>query len=171
MKNKFFITIFILFVLFFLASAGWFYVFSKISFEKKEILELRKTILLNDKKNNNEKSLSRLVDSLKNEKNAVDSFFLKEKDLIRLIKGLESIGESSSVSLEISSVSIEKKTGSKPSFSFNVKGTFEQIFKYLYFLENLPYLITIDSVSFQKTEDPAPIWQALFSIKLESYEN
>ena len=184
MKNKFFITIFILSAFIFLAFAGWFYVFSKINSEKKEIFELRKIILRNDKKNNNEKSLSRLIDGIKKEKNIIDSFFLKEKDLIRLINGLESIGENASVSLKISSVSVEKKAGSKPGLLFSVKGTFDQLFKYLYFLENLPYLITVDSVSFQKTGDgnentqenakenkSTHLWQALFSIKLESYEN
>ena len=50
MKSKFFITIFILPALIFLASAGWFYVFSKISSERKAISELRKDILRSEKK-------------------------------------------------------------------------------------------------------------------------
>ena len=42
MKSKFFITIFASLALIFLASAGWFYALSKMSFTRKEILELRK---------------------------------------------------------------------------------------------------------------------------------
>lgn len=171
MKSNFFITIFVLCILFFLASTGWFYVFSKISSERKEILELRKNILQSEKKNTDEKSLARLLGGLSKEKNTIESVFLKKDDLIRLIKGLESIGESSGASLKISAISTEKSAASKPSISFSAKGTFEQLFKYLYFLENLPYLITIDKVSFQKIEDPTSLWQALFSIQLESYEN
>ena len=72
--------------------------------------------------------------------------------MIRLIKGLESIGESSGASLKISVISAEKNAVSKPGISFSAKGTFEQLFKYLYFLENLPYLITINKVSFQREE-------------------
>lgn len=185
MKNNFFITIFVLLALIFLAFAGWFYVFSKISSERKEILELRKNILRGEKKNTDEKSLARLLDGVKKEKGLIESVFLKEDDLIRLIKGLESIGESSGVSLKISAISAEKNSASKPVISFSAEGTFEQLFKYLYFLENLPYLITINKVSFQAEEDGKksvqgnnggkgdliPVWQALFSIQLESYEN
>ena len=184
MKSKFFITIFILFALIFSAFAGWFYALSKISSERKAILELRKTILRGEKNNINEKSLARLVDSVKKEREIVESVFLKENDLIRLIKGLESIGESSGVSLKISAISAEKNKTSKPAISFSAQGTFEQLFKYLYFLENLPYMITINKISFQNEEGAKesvpgndkkigliPKWQALFSIQLESYEN
>lgn len=184
MKSKFFATIFVLFVLIFPVSAGWFYVFSKISSERKAILELRKNILRSEKKNTDEKSLARFLDGVKNERGLIESVFLKEDDLIRLIKGLESIGESSGVSLKISAISAEKNAASKPVISFSAKGTFEQLFKYLYFLENLPYLITTNKVSFQNDEDgrvgaqenskkngAIPVWKALFSIQLESYEN
>ena len=60
--------------------------------------------------------------------------------------------ESSGASLKISVISAEKNAVSKPGISFSAKGTFEQLFKYLYFLENLPYLITINKVSFQREE-------------------
>ena len=184
MKSKFFVTIFILFLLIIMASAGWFYVFAKISSGRKEILELRKNIMRSEKKKVDEKSLAIFLDGVKNERGLIESVFLKENDLIRLIKGLESIGESSGVSLKISAISTEKGETSKPVISFSAQGEFEHIFKYLYFLENLPYLITIDKVSFQNTEanseiaqadnkkiNSTPVWQALFSIKLESYEN
>ena len=49
----------------------------------------------NDKKTVDEKTLALFLDSVKNEKELIESVFLKEDDLIRLIKGLESIGESS----------------------------------------------------------------------------
>lgn len=184
MKSKFFIIIFISSVFVFAALVGWFYVFSKISSERKAIIELKKIILQNDKKNTDEKSLTRFFDSVKGEKSLIEAVFLKEDDLIRVVKGLESIGESSGVSLKISAISAEKNTTSKPIISFSAKGTFEQLFQYLYFLENIPYLITINKISFQNMETSkeivqtdgkktsfSPIWQALFNIQLESYEN
>ena len=184
MKNKFFATIFVLLALISSAFAGWFYVFLKISSERKVFIELRKNILRSEKKNTDEKSLFRFLDGVKNERGLIESVFLKEDDLIRLIKGLESIGESSGVSLRISAISAEKNAASKPVISFSAQGTFGQLFKYLYFLENLPYLITINKVSFQNEEErrdgekedskknnAIPVWKALFSIQLESYEN
>src|SRR3990167_10552215 len=124
MKNKFFTTIFILFALILAAFAGWFYLFSKISSERKEIIELRKSILRGDKKNVDEKSLARLLEGVKKEKEAIEAVFLEEDDLVRLIKGLESTRENSGVSLKISAIAAEKKKSSKPVISFFPHETF-----------------------------------------------
>lgn len=130
----------------------------------------------NEKKSVDENSLVRFLNSVKKEKETIESVFLKEDDLIRLIKGLESIGESSGVSFKIESISVEKSKDSKPIISFSAKGTFGQLFKHLYLLENIPYFITINKVSFQNEKNDSESdsifgWQALFSIQLESYEN
>ena len=75
MKSKFFITIFASLALIFLASAGWFYALSKMSFTRKEILELRKNILRAEKKNIAEKSLTGLLNDVKRKKRPLGPFF------------------------------------------------------------------------------------------------
>ena len=67
----------------------------------------------------------------------------------------------------------EKQSVVAPTLNFTVKGSFHQLFRYLYFLENLPYLIIIDKATFYKIEtdeDGGDQWQANFNIKLEGYE-
>lgn len=181
-KNNFPATIFVLISIILSAIFGCSFLFFKVSSEKKSIIELRKTILQNKKKNEEGKLLSDALDRLKKEKDAINAVFLKENELISLIKSLESSGDISGVSLEISSISpaiVDKKTN--PQISFHIKGSFEQIFRYLYMLENIPYLVTIDKVSLQNIKNekisqadykslPSYDWQALFSVQLESYE-
>ena len=95
----------------------------------------------------------RFLDGVKNERGLIESVFLKEDDLIRLIKGLESIGRKLRRVFEDKRHFGGKNAASKPVISFSAQGTFGQLFKYLYFLENLPYLITINKVSFQNEEE------------------
>ncbi|MEK7070095.1 MAG: hypothetical protein AAB822_02555 [Patescibacteria group bacterium] len=181
MKNNFFITIFVLVSIVFMAVAGDLFLFFKASAEKKAIIDLRKIVLQNNKKNEEEKLLAEALDRLKKEKDIINAVFLKEEDLVRLIKILESIGDNSGVVLKISSISPSSDKELKPKISFAADGSFEQLFIYMEMLENIPYLVTINKVSLQKNQgvkidkadDKSPLtgsWQALFDVYLESYE-
>jgi len=175
MKNNFFITVLILVFIVFAVTTGSFFLFFKMSSGKKTIIDLRKTILQIKKKNEGEKLLVDMFGRLKKEKDVIDAVFLKESDLIRLIKSMESIGDNSGVTLKISSILPSVGEELKPKMSFVAKGSFEQIFKYMYLLENIPYLVTINKVSLQSTREEKSKkenydWQILFSIQLESYE-
>jgi len=175
MKNKkFAITVFIS-VLISAASLGaWFFAVSRMYEKRLAITELKKTLLENDRKIMEAKEINSLIASVKKEKAIIDSVFLTEKDLLRVIQGLESIGKSSGVELKIGSV-IAGEGSAKPVFNFSVSGSFEQLFEYFYFLENIPYLINISKVSFQKTEvagkENVVLWRADFDVELEGYEN
>lgn len=181
-KNNFIATIIVLILIVLVAGLGVFFLFFKVSSERKSIIELKKTMLQNNKKSEENKILADTLNRLKKEKEIIDAVFLKEEDFVRLIKSLESAGDISGVALKINSISpanIDKKTN--PQVSFTAKGSFEQIFKHMNMIENLPYLVTIESVSLQNIQDAKdkpdnykpPLsreWQALFSLRLESYE-
>lgn len=180
-KNNFFITVFVLIFVIFTAIIGNSFLFFKVSSEKKSIIELRKTVLQNKKKNEEGKLLSDALGRLKKEKDTINAVFLKENELVSLIKSLESSGDNSGVYLKISSISPSVGEGDNPKISFIAKGSFEQLFRYLYMVENIPYLVTIDKVSLQNIKNekishvdykssPSYDWQALFSAQLESYE-
>lgn len=158
-----------------LVTAAWLYALSNIIAQKSVIANLKKSILINERKINNEKFLSDSLASMTADTETIAAVFLKEKDMVKLLEGLESIGRSADASLTINAVSVKQTDSIKPTISFNIKGSFGQIFKYLYLLENLPYLITIDNASFQKIEEQDKKregrWQAAFNIELESYEN
>lgn len=175
MKNKFLTTILIMFFAVSLVVAAWLYALSNIIAQKSVIANLKKSILINERKINNGKYLSDLLASITADMEAVSAVFLKEKDMVKLLEGLEFIGRSAGVSLTINAVSVKQTASAKPTISFNIQGSFRQIFKYLYLLESLPHLITINNASFQKIEEQDKKqegkWQAVFSIELESYEN
>lgn len=175
MKNKFLTTILIMFFAISLVIAAWLYALSNIIAQKSVIANLKKSILINERKIKDGKHLSDLLASTTADTEAVATVFLKEKDMVKLLEGLEFIGRSSAVSLTINAVSIKQTASAGPTISFNIKGNFRQVFKYLYLLESLPYLITINDATFQKIEEndkkQEGIWQAVFNIELESYEN
>ncbi|MDP3902038.1 MAG: hypothetical protein Q8Q21_00425, partial [bacterium] len=151
-----------------------FFVVSAINEEKKDILAARELIAKNEKNIDSNSSLKKLASDIEEDKLKVFSMFLSRDELIRIIKSLESIESDSGVSLKISSIEMdEKQSVVAPTLNFTVKGSFSQLFRYLYFLENLPYLIIIDKATFYKIEtdeDGGDQWQANFNIKLEGYE-
>lgn len=175
MKNKKFAITAIVVLLAVVASvSGWLFMLSKMYEKNFAIMSLRKSLLENERKIMEAKALNSLVASVKSDMAVVDSVFLTEKDLLRVIQGLESIGRSSGANLKISSVTAGEGSA-KPVFNFSATGSFEQLFEYFYFLENIPYLIIIDKISFQKTESGdnkiKNLWQANFDVELEGYEN
>lgn len=181
-KNNFIGTVFILIFVILGATAGCSFLFFKAHSERKSIIELKKIILQNNKKSEENKILADTLSRLKKEKEIIDTVFLKEEDFVRLIKSLESIGDNSGVVLKISSILSSAGEETKPKISFVAKGSFEQIFRYMNMLENLPYLVIIDTVSLQNIQDAkdkpddskksavSREWQALFNLRLESYE-
>lgn len=176
-KNNFITTVIVSVFIVLTAVSGVFFLFLKVLSERDSVTELKKTILQNNKKSEENKILTDAIDRLKKEKETISAIFLKEEDFVRLIKSLESAGEASGVSLKINSISptdIDKKTN--PQVSFTAKGSFERIFRYMNMLENIPYLTTIENVALQNIQDAKDKslsgrgWQALFNLRLESYE-
>lgn len=175
MKNKRFIaTLLFTFIAAALSAGIWFLVSYKINLEKEQIYGLKKNIAENEEKISNLKSLNAILEETKEDKELVQSVFLTNDQLIRVIESLEFIGKTSSTTLKISSVSSDAAKSSKPSFSFSAEGSFAQVFKFARYLENLPYYFSISRISFNKVNEAQknslPQWQAIFNIELESYE-
>lgn len=182
-KNNFIATVLVLVFVILGVTAGCSFLFFKAYLERKSIIELKKTILQNNKKGEENKILVDTLDRLNKEKETISSVFIKEEDFVRLIKNLESTGAIANVALKINSIlpaNIDKKTN--PQVSLTAKGSFEQVFRYMNMVENLPYLVIIDNVSLQNIQDAKDKpddskkmsmnreWQALFNLRLESYE-
>ena len=171
-KSAFLLPVFI-FLMAFLILAGWFFALSRIYLIKEDILSLRRELLESEKKVQDSGSLRRLASGVEEEKIKIDSLFLNESGLIHLIEGLESLGKSSGVEMKMSSVSTSDETGEKPRISFLVEGTFNQVFQYLYHMDNFPYSLNIEKASFQKIKtekESKGKWRVVFDVKLESYE-
>lgn len=157
--------------------AGWFFALSRIYLIKNDILSLRKELLENIKKEEDGGVLRRLAAGIEEGKVKINSLFLSESGLVRLIEGLESLGKNFGLNLKITSV-FAGDDESKPRVSFSIEGTFNQIFQYLYHVDNFPYPLSIEKAFFQKIgagkeggKKEEGKWQVIFDVKLESYEN
>lgn len=175
MNKRVIITIILVLIASLFAAAACYFMVSKIYGRRETVLSLRKNLLINEKKTADIESLRRLASDIKLQKEKIESMFIKEKDMIRLIESLESISAvATGTSVKINSISPQAK-GIKPTLSFSAVGSFEQVFNYLHFLENMPYLIIIDKSSFQRVEksekNKETKWQAVFDVQLEGYEN
>ena len=162
------------FLMAFLILAGWFFALSRIYLIKGDVLNLRRELLENEKSEEESKFLRSTALSISEKGIKINSLFLNESGLIHLIEGLESLGKSSGVEMKMSSVSTSDETGEKPRVSFSVEGTFNQIFQYLYHMNNFPYVLSIEKASFQKIKAEKSNkgkWKAVFDVKLESYES
>ncbi|RJQ30818.1 hypothetical protein C4572_03590 [Candidatus Parcubacteria bacterium] len=174
MKRKLMLSVTCLIVLIGLSGSAWFFLAAKIFAARAAVMELKTKVSQNGKKIEEEKNLKRMLAGISKETALVDSVFLGQAELIRLIEGLEGIGSDSGVSLQIKSINVEKNS---PSLNLSLEGSFEKLFEYLYLLENLPYLINIQNVSFRKPDEGSGAaaqsgnWQADFNILLDSYEN
>lgn len=174
-RGKFALTF--IFFLISLTLAGWLFALLRIYSTKNDILDLRRTLLENKKQEENSAALRRFTSSVQEEGIKINSLFLNENGLIRLIEGLESLGENSGLELNINSVSVSDDKG-KPRVSFSAEGTFNQIFQYLYHMDNFPYPLSVEKASFQKLRESKEEkvknkekWKVVFEVKLESYEN
>lgn len=171
-KSAFLPPIFIFFVAL-LTLAGWLFALSKIYSIKENILSLRRELLESEQKVQDSGALRRLTSGVEEEKIKINSLFLSGSDLVHLIEGLESLGKSSGVEVKINSVLESAEGKEKPHISFSAKGEFNKIFQYLYRLDNFPYPLNIEKASFQKIKTDKTNkegWQAIFDVKLESYE-
>lgn len=171
-KSAFLLPVFVFFIVF-LMLTGWFLSLSRIYLIRGDILSLRRELIENKKRSEDAKSLRNIISDIDEKEIKINSLFLNESGLVRLIEGLELVGKSSGVEIKMSSVSADDEKKEQPRLSFSVEGTFNQIFQYLYHLDNFPYPLSIEKASFQKTKadkESKGKWQVVFDVKLESYE-
>ena len=157
----------------FLMLAGWFFALSRIYLIKGDILSLRRELLENKKNEEDAKSLRNIFSDIEEKEVKINSLFLNENGLVHLIEGLESLGKSSGAEMKMNSVSADKGKEEKPRLSFSVEGTFNQIFQYLYHMDNFLYSLSIEKASFQKIKTDKSNkeeWRVFFDVKLENYE-
>src|SRR3989338_3772690 len=57
-----------------------------------------------------------------------------------------------------------------PSFRLETSGKFSSVFRFPLLLENLPYEISFEEINITKSGDLKEPWNAVYAIKLLSYE-
>jgi len=94
------------------------------------------------------------LDQNKVEVEKLDTFFVAKDGVPNFIEYIEGLGKESGAALSIGNVSVEPDTKNKDDFKevlrlkVEILGSWQELFTFLSIIENLPYGIQIDSVSF-----------------------
>jgi Tfp pilus assembly protein PilO len=145
--------------------------FSKIERRNQEISKLTQEQEVYSKKTN----LLKLTDTGKDDINAavqqINSYFLTKDDVVPFIEKVETEARAHAISLIINSVGDQTTQGKKETISFRLaaEGSWNDIMYFIFYLEHLPYQISLGDVSLS-SDGPAipskedkiksPVWKA-----------
>lgn len=167
-KNKLFKALIAVLLIDALSIAGWWYFYQKLSGMSGRVAVLREEAAATETKQKNIKRLTQTLEDISDKKSKIDSVFVDEKAVIRLIEDLEKSAGLSGVSLKISSVSLPANSGGDgPKFNLNLGGSFGQLFKFLSLLENMNYQLKVETANFQAGHTGA--WSSQINLRLLSY--
>lgn len=122
----------------------------------------------------NVKTLRRLVVSTAEERAQLDRYFVAGEDVVGFIEYIESLGRHSGAILELSSVDVMNTKKKTLAVSFKATGSFENITYLLALMETLPMSVEIEKVSLRKNEKTSDGkmetgWEGNFSIRVLSF--
>lgn len=122
----------------------------------------------------NVKTLRRLVVSTAEERAQLDRYFVAGEDVVGFIEYIESLGRHSGAILELSSVDVMNTKKKTLAVSFKATGSFENITYLLALMETLPMSVEIEKVSLRKNEKTSDEkmetgWEGNFSIRVLSF--
>ena len=170
-KRKNFITVVLLVILTnAVFVSGAFFLFYNINLKKKSINKVKKDIVFYEKRIENIKSIEKSLSNSEENSNAIKKVFLDKESIIDFIKRLEYLAGLTNVRLDMKSVNISAESNRAPVFSFDINGSFSNVYDYLVFIENESYQIALNKIYFQKSEE-LPGWEASFELELLSFKN
>ncbi len=119
--------------------------------------------------------IQKTIQNIEERVGQLDSFVLKENNLITFLKLMETIASEQNLELKTQikriEVSREKKDAVELQITYNFTGSFTSGMNFIALVENLPYSTTVDSVSLQKTktgEDEASLWSGGVTFRISA---
>ncbi len=153
------------------AMAGWFYLYSLVAERRDGVNEARREMALVEKRADESRSLKKLMDGIKQEREKINAVFLDEDSVINFIELLEKTSGKAGVSLSLNSISVG---GKGPSFRFGLSGTFGEVYRYLGLVENMPQQIIFQKVDLRAKKNasgaPSGKWSAEVDIILTGFD-
>jgi Tfp pilus assembly protein PilO len=169
MKNK---KLFVLFLIIILADALvvalWFFLYSGISKEKRDINEIVQEMTLFETNTQNLRNLKRQTEETGDAPKMLDSAFVGKQDIVSLLDFTEKLGSNIGVAVEFTSVKFDDAKNEKPRLQLELEGNFEKIFRFIVLLENFPNQIMMENLNLKKKEDGGA-WQAEAGVILAGY--
>lgn len=147
----------------------WFYLYSKIEERQAGIAEIINNITFSEVNAQNLKLLKSQMEEASGDKEKIDKVFLEKKDIVSFMEYLEKTGKDIGVLVDFNSVKLGDTGKEKPYFQFSLNGKFENVFRFLVLLENVPYQIIFNRIDMSKNEEKG-VWGANAGISLASYE-
>ncbi len=148
--------------------------YSKISSLYRSLVLVKTEVAAVVNRGQGEHEAEAILKSRADDLKAIDYTFVSESSIINFIEKLEQIAKNSNVSLKVSAgnpVSLKDKIG--PTFSLEASGDFQNIFRYLLLLENMPYEISFENASIVPkvpiSKDLRVGAEASYQIRIKSY--
>ncbi len=165
--------IFVTLALFLLLSLGTFLFYSMGSIVQ-DITLIRGRLSTLDSEIKNINVIEGFLEKTASDRIIISQGFIGNDDLLRFIEDIEKVGNESGIEVNVESASLaagNSKLG--PSFRLRAQGNFSQVFKYMLLLENTPYEISFEDISFTSSagEKGKKNWLGTFVIRLLSYES
>ena len=145
---------------------------------KKYAIAVINTEIQNRYKNDTAVSkLRKIVSNAQDDQQLLAVHFLRKSQTVDFLNSLDDLGTTASVVGTIDQV-VVAKDGKSLSISVTTKGTLQNVYTYMYLIENLPYLISIQSLTL--TVDPGqsvlvsggkPVWIGSFTFSVNSYSD
>lgn len=150
-------------------AAGIAFLFKTISSKKLVLMALQNKILETEEKKQGISALKNLLKNIGAQKQEIDNIFTEENKIVDFIESLEDIAKLAGAEISFRNADIPANSSannSLPVFLFDIRGSFEAVFKFLKLAENLPYQTNIQNLGLLLEEKN---WRANFKIQLLSF--
>lgn len=126
------------------------------------------------KKIDDSTSLKKTIQTVHDEEEELRSHFVHADDIIPFLEFFEGFGRQNSKDFMVTSVDTNMENHPKLIVSFSAHGTFTQMHTLLGLIENMPYQITLSSISLVLASDPAvsgvvPTWELSGVFSVDSF--
>jgi len=118
-------------------------------------------------------SIKHLINETKSQREKINKYFITADEIVAFIEQIESLGEFTGVSFDLSSVDAVDDSGDALLLKFTTYGSWQDTYYLLALIESLPYNIDIERVRIikEKLKDSTAKWRGDFNIRLNSFIN
>jgi hypothetical protein len=163
-------------ILLIFSCASFYILYNKINDNNDVSSTALSELQLESQKRSNLESLQRFIKDIDDDKENLDSHFIRSGDVVPFLNMVESLAPQVGAKSEVSAVNIGEDNKSL-TVGIKATGSFESVYKFLKLLENSPYELQIVSMDLQRTSplDTAdvkvqqPEWSETIEVKLLSF--
>ncbi len=170
MNNKYIKNLIFSLIFFTISILGFLYIVRAINNNNKSFSIEKEELIKAEVSRQEIQKINQNIDSIAVQADELDKHFLKSNDAGIFLDELEKEGEINNVSVEILSV---KQTDKELGLNLKAIGSFNNLNKFLFTLENYKYELEIVSYKLQRLssleEENLPEWRSDIEIKLVSF--